>query len=161
MNHSKLKIRNSTSALRAFTLVELIIVVSILGILAAIVLPEFQGHVQQAKESAAKDNLRLLRGAIERYALEHNGVPPGYPNDDQSQTPSGTIFGLQIKNHGYFSDDVLNPFNDSRSIIIILDGQSFPDPPTGTSGWYYKPSAKQLRLNWPGTDSEGTAYSSY
>ncbi len=68
----------------AFTLVEILIVVAILGILAAIVLPTFQDHVQQARESAAKDNLRILRNAIEVYAAQHNDVPPGYPNDDQS-----------------------------------------------------------------------------
>ncbi|MHC4236894.1 MAG: type IV pilin protein, partial [Planctomycetota bacterium] len=48
------------------------IVVTILGSLAAIVIPEFSGHIQKAKESAAKDNLRILRQAIERYAQDHN-----------------------------------------------------------------------------------------
>ena len=49
---------------RAFTLVEILIVVALLGILAAIALPTFQDHIQQARESAAKDNLRILRNAI-------------------------------------------------------------------------------------------------
>ncbi|RKY11715.1 MAG: hypothetical protein DRP65_03460, partial [Planctomycetota bacterium] len=48
---------------KAFSLVELLIVVAILGILAAIVVPEFQTYTQQAKEAAAKDNLRILRNA--------------------------------------------------------------------------------------------------
>ena len=86
MKNSKFKIQtcpeqsrgNSRSSNDGFTLVELMIVVAILGVLAAIVLPEFAGHIQQAKESAAKDNLRILREAIERYAADHNGVPPGY-----------------------------------------------------------------------------------
>ena len=63
---------------RGFSLVEILIVVAILGILAAIVLPEFQAHTQQAKEAAAKDNLRILRQQIELYAAQHNGLAPGY-----------------------------------------------------------------------------------
>ncbi|GAH74356.1 unnamed protein product, partial [marine sediment metagenome] len=67
---------------KAFTLVEILIVVAILGILAAIVIPQFQAHSQEAKEAAAKDNLRILRNAIELYAVQHGGVPPGYPADN-------------------------------------------------------------------------------
>ena len=60
---------------KAFTLIEILIVVSILGILSAIVFPEFQAQAQQSRESAAKDNLRILRNAIEIYAAEHNDIP--------------------------------------------------------------------------------------
>ena len=63
---------------KAFTLVEILIVVAILGILATIALPTFQSHPQEAKESAAKDNLRILRNAIELFTAQHNDVPPGY-----------------------------------------------------------------------------------
>ena len=45
---------------KAFTLVETLIVVAILGILTAIALPTFRGHIAEAKESAAKDILRIL-----------------------------------------------------------------------------------------------------
>ena len=52
---------------KAFTLVELMIVVAILGILAAIVIPEFQSHSEQASESAAKETLRTIRQQIEYF----------------------------------------------------------------------------------------------
>ena len=64
---------------RAFSLVEILIVVAVLGILAAIALPTFQGYIVEAKEAAAKDNLCILRSAIELYAAQHDGVPPGIP----------------------------------------------------------------------------------
>jgi len=67
---------------RAFSLVELMIVVAVLGIMAAIVVPQFQSYSTQAKEAVAKDSLRLLRGAIELYTGRHGGVPPGYKDDD-------------------------------------------------------------------------------
>ena len=52
---------------RAFTLVEVLIVVAILGILGALVLPTFRGHIIEAKEAAAKDNIRIFRNAIEYF----------------------------------------------------------------------------------------------
>ena len=79
---------------KSFTLVELLIVVAILGILAAMTLPILQGHITEAKESAAKDTLRIMRNAIEIYAAQHNGVPPGYPGDKTNLPPLRLSFML-------------------------------------------------------------------
>ena len=49
------------------------IVVAVLGILAAIVVPQFQAHSKQAREAVAKDSVRLLRGAIELYTANATG----------------------------------------------------------------------------------------
>ncbi len=63
---------------KGFTLIEIIIVAALLGILAAIIFPALEGHIQRAKESAAKVDLRILRNAIEYYAAQHKGFAPGY-----------------------------------------------------------------------------------
>jgi prepilin-type N-terminal cleavage/methylation domain-containing protein len=146
-----------------FTLVELMIVVAILGILAAIALPEFQGHIQQAKEAAAKDNLRILRETIERYAAEHNGVPPGYHNNDPTGNPSGIVFQSQIsQNNTYISEMPNNPFNQLSNIKPIWNSNPFPETATTEEfGWIYKPATKTIKLNWPGTDSEGVSFFDY
>jgi general secretion pathway protein G len=146
----------------AFTLVELMIIAAILGILAAIVLPEFQGHIQKAKEAAAKDNLRILREAIERYAAEHNGVHPGYLNDDISQSPNAIRFNIQLaQNRDYLSQLPKNPFNDKFSIGFLADAAVISDSVSGVFGWLYKPSTGEIRLDMPGTDSEGKYYYEY
>jgi general secretion pathway protein G len=139
------------------------IVVTILGILAAIVIPEFSGHIQKAKESAAKDNLRLLRNAIERYAQDHNGVPPGYVNGidsngrhNDSKTPNGNyIYGP------YLNDFPKNPFNNSITIMDLHDDVDMPESATGDNGWIYKAEGKEIRLDWPGTDSSGNLIYDY
>lgn len=138
------------------------IVVAVLGILAAIAFPEFQNHTQQAKEAAAKDNLRILREAIERYALDHNGIPPGYYDDNPLNGFHTANVFRQLSDPGdYLSEFPDNPFNDLNGIQIIPNDSSFPAEPDGTGGWIYKPSTKEIRINWPGTDSQGQTYYSY
>lgn len=149
---------------KAFTLTELLITVAILGILAAVVLPTLKGHIAKAKESAAKDNLRILRNAIELYATQHDGVPPGYPNNDPSQDPTFIVFGFQTVYDGkYLSGFPKNPFNGKTDIKTIKNNEDFPSETFMIKifGWIYKPATKEIRLNWPGTDSAGVAYLDY
>ncbi|MDD5327659.1 MAG: type II secretion system protein [Phycisphaerae bacterium] len=148
---------------KSFTLVEILIVVAILGILAAVVLPTLQDHIQQAKESAAKDNLRILRNAIGLYAARHDGVAPGYPNDDPSQTPNRTSLFFQLVGEKYINQFPENSFNgyEFPRIKMVGNDDPFPDTPTGNYGWIYKPAAKEIRLDWPGTDRDGVSYYDY
>ncbi len=55
-----------------FTLVEILIVVVILGILAAIVIPQFSQASSEARESSVKSNLQMVRSQIELYKIQHN-----------------------------------------------------------------------------------------
>lgn len=64
-------------AKRGFTLVEILIVVVILGILAAIVIPQFTQASTEAKLNSLCSNLQTLRSQIELYKVQHNDVPPG------------------------------------------------------------------------------------
>jgi len=129
---------------KAFSLVEVLIVVAILGILAAIALPEFQSHTTKAKEVAAKDILRTLHQQIELYAARHDGAPPGYPNDDVALNPAFLIFVIQMfKTERYLSDLPQNPFNDLKTIRTLSNGEQFPAEATGQFGWVYKPLTKE------------------
>jgi prepilin-type N-terminal cleavage/methylation domain-containing protein len=124
----------------AFTLVEILIVVAILGILAAVVVPTFQSHVHLAKESAAKDNLRILRNAIDLYASQHNDAPPGYPMADTSLEPIYVWFLSQM-----------------LAVTNVYGQVGQP----GTSGWIYHAATKTIKLDWPGNDTKGTPYYDY
>lgn len=72
-----------------FTLVELLIVVIILGVIAAVAIPRFAMTTEDAKEAALESDLALLRGAVERYYAEHRGVYPGRVKETDG-TPTGT-----------------------------------------------------------------------
>jgi general secretion pathway protein G len=60
-----------------FTLVEILIVVVILGILAAIVIPQFTEASTEAKVSSLVSDLQTMRSQIELYKIQHNDALPG------------------------------------------------------------------------------------
>ncbi len=59
-----------------FTLVEILIVVVILGILAAIVIPQFTQASTEARESSLASNLQTMRSQIELFKIQHSDVWP-------------------------------------------------------------------------------------
>ena len=61
---------------RGFTLIEILIVVVILGILAAIIVPQFTDAAQDANESSARSQLQTIRSQIELHRVQENGAAP-------------------------------------------------------------------------------------
>ena len=58
-----------------FTLVELMIVMLIIGVLAAVAVPSFIGSIKNAREAALKEDLHVLRDAIDSYTMDKNKAP--------------------------------------------------------------------------------------
>jgi len=79
-----------------FSIVELIIVVAVLGILAALVVPQFHGYSVDAKESVAKEGLRMLRSGIEIYTAQNTGIPPGYVDNNPQGSLDAGVFVTQL-----------------------------------------------------------------
>jgi general secretion pathway protein G len=147
---------------RGFSIVELIIVVAVLGIMAAIIVPQFQSHSTEAKESVAKDSLRILRSAIELYTAQHSGIPPGYTNNDPQTSPSSSNFYNQLTvERRYMSKIPVNPFNNRQDIWMIGNSGTFPQNPTGNYGWVYQAATKTIKLDWQGMDKYGIPYFEY
>ena len=69
---------------RAFTLIELLIVVAIIGILAAIAVPNFLNAQMRAKVSRTVSDMKAIHTAMEMYFLDNNYYPPDY---DSGQVP--------------------------------------------------------------------------
>lgn len=61
---------------RGFTLVEILIVVIILGILAAIVIPQFTNASNDARNSSVQSTLQTIRSQIELFKIQHGDTPP-------------------------------------------------------------------------------------
>lgn len=76
---------------KGFTLVELLIVVIILAILAAIVVPQFASSTDDAKVSSLDSTLAAMRSSIALYKQQHNAYPGKAPSG--ATNPSGTAAG--------------------------------------------------------------------
>ena len=81
------------NAKRGFTLVEILIVVVILGIIAAIVVPHFKGVGSEARLSSLCGNLQRVRSQIELYKFNHNDQLPGVGGATFEQAMTGYTDG--------------------------------------------------------------------
>ncbi len=134
-------------AKKGFTLVEILIVVVILGILAAIVIPQFTDASTEAKEANLKSTLQSVRSQIELYKIQHNDDLPGTVagvSFAQSLTgytlDTGALADTQAPGEGvygpYLQAMPKNPWvNDATSDdVTIVDS----DPnAAGTTGWFF------------------------
>jgi len=164
---------------KAFTLIEVILVVAILGILAAFIFPTLQGHTAKARESAAKSSLSTMRTQIELYKMQHKGTTPGYADGNPvgeamlhlqftaTSTETGAVSPSTVPSDPFLFGPYLmklpkNPFNKLSTIAYVPEATAFADAVDGTSsGWLYKKETGEFRLNWTGTDSEGIYFYDY
>jgi len=166
---------------RAFTLVELIIVVLIIAILAAIIVPRFSGASDMAGSSALLQDLRYIRQQIQVYRAQHTGVSPGYMGGDPNAAPSETDFIEQMTNPTasdgtvgssssqtfrfgpYMAEMPINPISGSSAVYVVPNDAPLPPAPTGLMafGWLYKPETMEFKAYVPGQDENGRAYYDY
>jgi prepilin-type N-terminal cleavage/methylation domain-containing protein len=164
---------------RAFTLVEILIVVVLLGIMAAIVIPAIGRSATGARETTLAMNLNLLRRFIPVYTSQHKEVPPGYPNGDIHAAPTEAAFVAQAmlasNTNGetaargtlgyplgpYLSKIPANPFNYRETLQVLGDAETFPAAPDDTYGWIYKAETGEIRAGNTGANIRGVAYYDY
>jgi type II secretion system protein G len=135
---------NATGRRRAgFTLVEILIVVIILGILAAVTIPNYGNAAQSARESNLKENLAKIRAHIELYRNQHADYPTGADFEDQLTKPTNFGGGVadtrdtEFRFGPYIEQMPPNPITGDKTIRTTVDpAEAFP-PGDADGGWWY------------------------
>lgn len=125
-----------------FTLVEILIVVVILGILAAIVIPQFTEASTEAKTSSLCTDLQTIRSQIELYKIQHNDVDPdmtvvaGENALTQVTLVDGTVVTAGTANsYGpYIQKIPTNQFNNLATIEVEAVDTGLGG---GNNGWHF------------------------
>ena len=117
-----------------FTLVEILIVVIILGILAAIVIPQFTNASTSARVASLQGQLQTLRATIQFYKLQHNDKLPDLVTNQWSQmmtttNVSGAVDVTATGIYGpYLQSTPANPLNNFNTVAAA---------PAASVGWVY------------------------
>lgn len=138
---------------RGFTLVEILIVVIILGILAAIVIPQFTNASNDARNNSVSSTLQTLRSQIELFKIQHNDTPPATTgmwtlllNASNTTGTTNTTANATYPFGPYLQAAPVNPVN----------GQSAVATAAATNvGWVYNVTNGQYTIQAVNTTGSG------
>jgi general secretion pathway protein G len=140
----------------AFTLVELLIIVIILGILAAVVIPQFSDASTDARLSSLTTNLQTIRGQLDLYRLQHNGAYPGQATVVNQMTQKtdvdGTVNAASGKYGPYLQRIPNNPFTVGGTGNDITNTAA-----ASNKAWYYDATSGSFKAN-NGGSTNGVAH---
>ncbi|HYK19144.1 MAG TPA: prepilin-type N-terminal cleavage/methylation domain-containing protein [Pyrinomonadaceae bacterium] len=126
------------SKMAGFTLLELMIVISIIIVLAAITLPQYQKTIMHTREAVLKEDLRSMRSLIDQFAADKGRLPQSL--DD-------------LVSEHYMREVPVDPFTGQKDWAITTG-----DDPNSSQG---ETGMTDVHSSSGETSSEGTAYSEW
>ncbi|MFO0832108.1 MAG: prepilin-type N-terminal cleavage/methylation domain-containing protein [Phycisphaerales bacterium] len=137
---------------KAFTLVEILIVVVILGILAAIVIPQFTSATQDAQGGNIKAQLQTLQSQIELYRARNNNTDPDFTNLAWNDLRGLDAQGAAIANaEQYIKKDPVNPAvpaNAGFGNTTVVVSSTATDHGSAAAAWVWNTSDNTLYASY-------------
>lgn len=104
---------------QGFTLIEIMVVVVILGVLAALVVPQIMSRPDQAKVTAARANINAIAMALDIYKLDNHGYPSTQQGLDALVTrPAGSPPARNWNPDGYLKRLPVDPWGNPYQFIV-------------------------------------------
>jgi general secretion pathway protein G len=125
---------------RGFTLIELMVVISIIIILMSVAIPRYQASILRARETVLRDDLYTLRSVIDQYTLDKQKAPQSLQD---------------LVEAGYLKQLPKDPFTNTSESWVPVTDDSVMSPDQSQAGIIDVHSGSEQN------SSEGTAYSSW
>ena len=129
-----------------FTIIELIIVVAIIGILAAMVMPRLQDQPTRAKEAVLKTDLRTMRDVIDQYYGDKGRYPPSLE---------------ALVENGYLRKIPVDPITKSSETWQVVFEEPDPEAPAAETDTEEGPGVIDVHSGSELTSLDGTPYSEW
>jgi len=158
-------------AKQGFTLVEILIVVIILGILAAIVIPQFTEASSEARVSNLMTNLQTIRSQLLLYKTQHlenypaDGAGEGHDEFEDEMCnysdQDGNTQATPDSDHPYgpyLTSVPVNPISNDNTVRVVQNGATAFSAPESDGGWYFNSVTGEFRadLKDSHTTTDGT-----
>lgn len=119
----------------AFSLVELVVVVLILGIIAAVAAPRMFDTAGEARENSTKTSLAILRDAIELYKARNGAYPPA------------ATFSTAIKPFLKGPFPRVQMGANKNNTVVATAQDPIATPEAGGAGWTYNQTSGDIAIN--------------
>jgi len=138
---------------RGFTLVELLIVIVILAVLAAIAIPRFMNSGTRSKTASLRSDLKLVRNAIQTFSNDTGTFPATLDDLAGSAAPANGVDGTSGASKAIKTADWHGPYMTAIPTDPVSGNALTYSITAGTVG--------KVSSSASGNDDDGTAYSSY